>query len=415
MEQAMGSLLGLARANPDLPAEALAFLIRVQNAVQAASSANNLSQAVLAPNAVLANEPSHALYQGLLQAAGIPLSQLSNLPALDWVLPLLVQASSDEALAGVVRPVMERLFGPDGARPLTPQTFEALQAATSWLAAVSPDRARSLLRTLALVADLGGEPMERTMRFIANEIDLLAGQLAQKGGLPLGATEPPGVSTPMLGLQLGPITEEQFQSVLRTLFASNIQVAMAGRDTRGNAQIHIPIAPNAETIAPAPMTPTATNPSAAARGPEAPVPPAAPIAPVVGTPAAPGAQAQAPLSPPVPGAGPAVVPAAPGPTAPTANPAQAAQSPLTAPTAPLQYAFNYYLAGLFPWFDFSAPVSQAAQTAAFANQSNEIIPTMLDLVRMEPLLLGWEPGELMIPGTTIPLLIHPDAAVGWRL
>jgi hypothetical protein len=40
---------------------------------------------------------------------------------------------------------------------------------------------------------------------------------------------------------------------------------------------------------------------------------------------------------------------------------------------------------------------------------------MLDLVRMEPLLLGWEPGELMIPGTTIPLLIHPDAAVGWRL
>lgn len=78
------------------------------------------------------------------------------------------------------------------------------------------------------------------------------------------------------------------------------------------------------------------------------------------------------------------------------------------PEATVQSAFNYHLAALFPWFDFSARPTDAAMKQNLRTKNGAVIPSMLDLVLTEPLLLGYEPGELMIPGTDIPLILPPD-------
>ncbi|NQU43979.1 hypothetical protein HQ520_11895, partial [bacterium] len=80
-------------------------------------------------------------------------------------------------------------------------------------------------------------------------------------------------------------------------------------------------------------------------------------------------------------------------------------APLPLRTEAIHYAFNYHLAVLFPWFGFGGPVSAASVSAAVHAEDGAYIPTFLDLIQDEPLMLPWEPGELMIPGTDIPLIL----------
>ena len=90
-----------------------------------------------------------------------------------------------------------------------------------------------------------------------------------------------------------------------------------------------------------------------------------------------------------------------------------ADLPPTAAGAHVTYLYDRASAGAYV-----PPGSR--QAAAFAWQGRgdrsgagqePAIPSLLDLIALDPPLLTYEPGELLIPGTWIPLILPRDEAV----
>ena len=264
-----------------------------------------------------------------------------------------------------------QIFGPDGKYPISPENLERLERALERLADTSPARARQALRTLPILAELGAKNLETILGGIAQRLDKMSAQLAQKGGLPPGLREPVLTGSSLLMMAFEDLSGDRLTALVRTLVQRGVEITFAGRNLSGAAQIHIQVA---------------EMPLGSAERREAPLPSGAVIF---------GGLTR-------------------GETAALANllPDRQVADLLAGlrPEAAAQYAFNPLITALFGWLRFGPAPGATAGNGGFVAEGGELIPSMLDLVRMEPLLLTYEPGELVIPGTDIPLILPP----GWQ-
>ena len=264
-----------------------------------------------------------------------------------------------------------QIFGPEGKYPISPENLERLERALERLADTSPARARQALRTLPILAELGAGNLESVLEQVAQRFEKMSAQLAQKGGLPPELREPVLTGSSLLMMGFEDLSGDRLTALVRTLVQRGVEITFAGRNLSGAAQIHIQMA---------------EMPLGSAERREAPLPS--------------GAVLFSGLSR--------------GETAALANllPDRQVADLLAGlrPEAAAQYAFNPLITALFGWLRFGPAPGATAGKGGFVAEGGELIPSMLDLVRMEPLLLTYEPGELLIPGTDIPLILPP----GWQ-
>ena len=348
---------------------------------------------------------------------------------------------------------LQGLTDPVGPRPQSPasegagnragvsaRSLQILEHGLLRLRAVSPSRAERALATLGVLARLGGlaATVGRNMDAVAEEIgrrlERMSDHLALKGGLPRGQTEPALGESALLVVRFEALGGERLVALMKALAGQGIDVIFVGRNAAGDAQIHLQLAGLAPAAgvgvigegAPATLpgtihhaglrpveiaalagllAPEPSDSGAVSRpggeaglreGAVSPAPRQSSASPAADEPAREAvfrvatAQVQAGAR----GGGDAVA---------TLGPDGA----LRADAAP-QYAFNPHLAAFFPWFSFVASPSPNAVRAGLRTEDGQIIPTMLDLVRDEPFLLGCVPGELVVPGTNIPLILPPE-------
>jgi hypothetical protein len=264
-----------------------------------------------------------------------------------------------------------QIFGPDGKYPISPENLERLERALERLADTSPARARQALRTLPILAEIGAKNLEAILGGIAQRFERMSAQLAQKGGLHPGLREPVLTGSSLLMMAFDDLSGDRLTALVRTLVQRGVEITFAGRNLSGATQIHVQMA---------------EMPLGSAERREAPLPS--------------GAVVFSGLSR--------------GETASLANllPDRQVADLLAGlrPEAAAQYAFNPLITALFGWPRFAPAPGATAGKGGFVAEGGELIPSMLDLVRMEPLLLAYEPGELVIPGTDIPLILPP----GWQ-
>lgn len=394
--QAAQAMLAQALAQPDTPEETIAFLRRI------------IAQTADAPR------PGPARL-ARPTALGDPLARIEGARS-DPAVAEILGTASERAFRNLPL-TLQRLFGPMSPaaqnRPLaSAKNLERLGGALERLHATSPRRATRALRALAVLSRIGGSNLETVLEQIGARLESIASRVALKGGLPPGAAEPALADTSQLTIRMPGLASDRLTAMALALARNGVEVSFVGRDAMGTPQIHIQLAelPLGSAERPTSQLPGLVqhaNLSEAERQtlaqaltldrPETqraawrrddnglPLRPAALEAEEVAL-----ARARESIRAERLGA-----------RAPVDNPTALRPEVAAATT----YAFNYALAALFPWFHFAQPPSAAAQAAGMVAPDGQIIPTMLDLVEMEPLLLGYEPDELMVPGTDIPLIL----------
>ncbi|MFP4380070.1 MAG: hypothetical protein ACLFUS_06155 [Candidatus Sumerlaeia bacterium] len=421
MRQALEMLVAGSRQARNYPPEARAFFLEMLNNVKGMEgtpagklpSDGRAALETISGSSTGILPASASLLEGLLQAGGLPASSISQASAGKIVQALLSQAGSIEEIQQSLPALLERLFGAEGRQPLSDELRGELENVIARMLDVSPTRGRQLLRSLALLADLGGQNLQDVLQKISMRTDQMASILAQKGGLPSILSEPLIGSGSLLMLQLGSLTTEQLSQSVRMMLSQGIDISLVGRDTRGNAQIHFqlaeqPLGSPERVMARIPGVPVSlANLSPAERQALSRYLPEYSLANYADT------DAQVIMRR---GASQRVTPQEIQVLANMRDAARSESSRVTRslnlgpdvlatlrPEAGMQYAFNYYLAGLFPWFDFSATPTDEAAAAGMVDEEGNIIPTFLDLIAEEPLMLPHEPDPLIIPGTDIPL------------
>ncbi len=309
------------------------------------------------------------------------------------------------------------LSAPEGTAFLSETTLQQIEASLAHLSAVSPARAQNALRALLLLGLTETPELNRVIEQIAQRLEGIATQLAQKGGLPIGQTEPALSETPLLPLRFGSLSSEQLGNLVRTLSQNGVEIRFAGRDASGNVQLHLllgdlpagsaersSLSPNPSVVRQSNLTPDDLTVLRQGLGESRVIEPAQPA---IWSRTAASAEAATPARPEILLAATALrdgertietLAARAG------NPA----NPLFRPEAQAPSILPAFMSAFFPWFKPDSEIRERAGGESPQETETPHIPSMLELVLEGPLLLSYEPGELMIPGTDIPLILPPD-------
>jgi hypothetical protein len=351
---AVMALLSLAARTPETTPQTLQSLQAVLVALEARSAG---------ASSALAAWGASAMDHEAVRSAGIGLPS----PAAPQVAP----APAAPQFGSLVVARLRQAFGPNGKYPIAWDALDRLERVLERLSNVSPARARQALRTLPVLGELGATNLEPVLRQVAGRLENMATQLAQKGGLPQGLREPILDASSLLMMRVEDASSERLSHIVRTLAQRGVEVAFVGRDSSGAAQIHIQ---------------TAEMPLSSAERARAPQP--SQMVMLSGLSRDEAASVRSLL------------------------PDRQVTADLTSglrPDGALQTFLNP-LAALFAWSPVGPLPDVSRRKTRLDGEDGEAIPSMLDLVRMEPLLLTYEPGELMIPGTDVPLILPP----GWE-
>lgn len=311
------------------------------------------------------------------------------------------------------------LSSPEGNPVLSEATLQKVEASLTHLSAVSPTRAQTALRALLLLGATETPELNGVIEQITQRLEQVATQLAQKGGLPAGQTEPALSGAPLLALRFVPLSSEQLGSLVRTLSQNGLDIQFAGRDANGNVQLHLllvgdqpagntgrtALAPGAPTVHQANLSPSDLTALRQALGTNHAIEPDQPsIWTRTGTPAettAPTVRPEIALAATALRDGERAIETL---AARAGNPA----NPMLRPETQMPSILPPFLSAFFPWIKPEGEVR--ARTGGKSTQEPETpyIPSLLELVLEGPLLLPYEPGELMVPGTDIPLIFPPD-------
>ena len=269
---------------------------------------------------------------------------------------------------------LTELFGPQSGQPLSEKALQQIEIALQRLANVSPERAAQAMKTLGALAILDVKNLDVLVAQVATRLETISPQLAQKGGLPTSLSEPVLQTSTLLPLRIDNLPPERLMPMVDRLASNGAEITFVGRTASGSTQIFLQVA-------------------------EMP-----------------------------PGSAEWIASSWSGTTLQTANLTAQEHSALATlfPNQHVETAINYTMASMFAWMPTNKAVptettvkdrtpaeEDATQEESDATQKeSDAIPSMLDLVRMEPLLLGYTPGELMVPGTDIPLILPPDWGKG---
>ena len=255
------------------------------------------------------------------------------------------------------------LFGSHNGPALSRNVMQEITIALQTLAAVSPNRAAQAIKTLEAFVALGIQNADDLVAQVTNRLETIAPQLAQKGGLPTDLSEPVLQTSTAIPLHIKNLPPEQLLPTVERLASKGAEITFVGRASDGSAQIFLLAAEMPSGSAERFASGIAAN------------------------------------------------------TLHTANLTRQEQASLATlmPNQHIESSINYTIASMFAWMPIDKPLKnetrikdRGAQDES-PQQQMEAVPSMLDLVRMEPLLLGYTPGELMVPGTDIPLILPP----GW--
>jgi hypothetical protein len=307
--------------------------------------------------------------------------------------------------------VLQRLFGPlslvggNSPWPVQMETLASLERSLSRLNVISPERASRALQTLSVLAQIGGRNLDAVLQQIGARLGTLSNALALKGGLPAHMREPSLPDSSILMMRFGNLSQDAFVNLVRALMQRDVAVIFAGRDSTGAVQIQIQIAevPAGDLQQGTFQTQTPIRHAGLTTADVAGLREILFVDRLDGVELA-GVRGQT-VAQPATYTGENVVAAALRQALRPDAPAQVGS--LITPTraeGAAQYVFNYHLAVLFPWFDFSATAS-AFSHARTAADGGPVIPTFLDLIAGQPLMLPYYPDELLIPGTNIPLIL----------
>jgi len=342
-------------------------------------------------------------------------------PDITGALPQVVSAFPQPTTARL-DPLLRQTFGlstPQGNPFLSEAALQQVEASLAHLGAVSPARAQNALRALLLLGLTETPELNGAIEQIAQHLEQIATQLALKGGLPVGQTEPTLSGTPLLSLRFGPLSSEQLGTLVRTLSQNGLDIQFAGRDANGNVQLHLllvgdqpagntgrtALAPGAPTVHQANLSPDDLTVLRQALGTSHTIEPTQPsIWTRTGAPAetaTPTARPEIALAATTLRDGERAIETL---AARTGNPA----NPMLRPETQMPSILPPFLSAFFPWIKPESEVR--ARTGGKSTQEPETphIPSLLEMVLEGPLLLSYEPGELMVPGTDIPLILPPD-------
>jgi hypothetical protein len=348
--------------------------------------------------------------------------QKTRIPASDATASLPpVSPASPQSTTARLDTLLRQTFGltaPQETPFLAETALQQIEASLAHLSAVSPARAQNALRALLLLGLTETPEVNTVIEQIAQRLENMASQLAQKGGLPIGQTEPTLSETPLLPLRFGALSSEQLGDLVRTLSRNGIEIRFAGRDASGNVQLHLALgqlpvenaerptlSPNPPVVQQANLSPAdltalrqglgenrvmePTQPAIWARtaaSAETAAPALRPEIALAATTLRDGERAIETLA------------------ARAGNPA----NPLFRPEAQMPSILPAFMSSFFPWFKPDSEVRERAGGKSEEEPETPHIPSMLELVLEGPLLLSYEPGELMVPGTDIPLILPPD-------
>ncbi len=352
--------------------------------------------------------------------------------------PLMQSPANGQSLMVSSRSALTDMFSRPRIGQLHPSlrpggaTFEHLYVSLEGLERVSTDRSQNVLRTLGAIADLEPRNLPEALRQMTRGIDHLSTRLRMKGGLALGQPEPK-VQGMLISLRFDNLSSQQFASMTRSLLAQGVDIQNVARASNGAAQLSVAVG----------------EASAGAFGRVLPhyIPGQIAYAnlrsgdmaafwPLLALPeqgtdqsrnsngrfhywpkrsdgaSSPGQYTRQEIEQLLEVRDLRAGRAAGRESAVAAmrrRPAEIANTLRS--EGVLTFAYNYNYALLFPWFDPTVAASDMAMSTAGLTETGEIIPTFLDLISDEPLLLGYTPDEIMIPGTDIPLILRPDEAV----
>lgn len=147
------------------------------------------------------------------------------------------------AISTSAGPVSARAATSTPARPVvagsvpTEATLSALANALARLANVSPERAQNLAGVLAIIAQLDAANTDSVLGQLAHRLEAQAGDLALKGGLPSHLQEPPLAESLILSLRFGQMDATQLADIVRALARQGGAILFIGRDGQGQVQI----------------------------------------------------------------------------------------------------------------------------------------------------------------------------------
>jgi hypothetical protein len=332
-----------------------------------------------------------------------------------------ISPASTQPITARLDALLRQTFGltaPQETPFLSETPLQQIEASLAHLSAVSPVRAQNALRALLLLGLTETPELNRVIEQIAQRLESVATQLAQKGGLAAGQIEPTLSETPLLPLRFGPLSSEQLGTLVRTLSQNGIEIQFAGRDASGNVQLHLllvnlptesaegpTLSPNTRTVQQANLSPADLTALRQGLGENRVIEPAQPTiwtrtSPSTET-AAPAVRPEIALAATALRDGERTLESL---AARVGNPA----NPLFRPEAQTPFILPAFMSSFFPWFRPDSEVRERTGGKSEQEPETPHIPSMLELVLEGPLLLSYEPGELMVPGTDIPLILPPD-------
>ena len=330
---------------------------------------------------------------------GVPISGPDRIPSLS----ALLMAPASSVAPDIKTKISGILYSwfPE----LPADRADALASIFLRLLDISPERAGQAARILELIGNLKPFQSGDALIFISHKLESLANALAQKGGLPLRQIEPDIAENLVLMLRFGQATPLESRAVFERLADLGMEITFAGRDTAGNLQIHLSLAPSRSKpsdiaapgqndIAHINLQDTEKSKLASLWPQKAFLPSFIQAEPLASATANSGQSHQHDSEQ-------------------DSSPQRSLTNPSSQSASAQQLQSPQQLAGLLYWKVAALPelLTRVKQQTEFVEDA-PVIPSMLDLVRAEPLLLTYDPGELMIPGTTIPLIRRePDDEV----